>query len=112
MSGDGILFSKLNGQRVKFGKRLTTQHAAETTGCAAGMTIPKASGQRWGSGSQKTEDGASQESQFRQAVNAVRRMDKLAMSTDHVFSRQWNLLDRPAAVVEGAHSRGLAKAVG
>src|SRR5574340_1620198 len=107
MSGERVLFPKLKGQGIKFGKRQAAQEAAKTTGRGFGRAVPKTGCHGWSGGGEESQDGASQQGEFRQTLNALRGMDKLAMSADHLFSGQRDLFDGPAVMVEGADGRRL-----
>src|SRR3990170_2741522 len=101
MPRHGRLFAKLTGQWVTLRKWLAHQHAAETSRGTPGLAIPEAGGSCGSCSRQVAQDRSSQQSQFRQALNAFIGMHELAMGTDHLLGRERDLLDRPAVLVHG-----------
>ena len=88
-----FLFSKLPGNWGIFGKWFAHQQAPEASGGAPGLAIPE-TGWGWRERCrQEAQDRACQERQFRQALNALRVVNELAMSAHHLLGAEWDLFD-------------------
>src|SRR3990172_5578784 len=99
MSSDRILFSKSPRKIGNFGKCLPSQCAPKSPRRSFWFFIPEACRCRRHGGGKETENGTCHESQFGQTLNGFFGMNKLAMSANHLFSAQRNLLDGPTVFV-------------
>ena len=71
------------------------------------MTIPESCCDGRGGRGKETEDRTSEERQFRETLDSLGSMNKLTVSTQHLFGGERKLLDRPAVVIEGSDRSGL-----
>jgi hypothetical protein len=104
MSRHRLLFPKMPRNPGIFRKWLSDQQAAESPRCSQGPAIPESGWGSWESGCQETQNRASQERQFWQALNAFWIVNELAMSADHLLGAQRDLLQRPAVFVNCTHA--------
>ena len=83
---------------------MAEQGSAQSTGRWLGLTIPKAGRRDREGGRQETQDRASQQGQFGEALDAFEVVNELAMGTHHLFGAERDLLDGSTVGVNGTNA--------
>ena len=100
MVSNRAFFAKLGQKRVIIRKICPSQQASQATRSSFRLGIPEAGRDRRQSCSQIGEHGGYQQGQLRQTLTALKGKDEVAMQTNHLFSPQRDLFNRPAVLIQ------------
>lgn len=112
MEGEGVLFAKLAMFFVEREKIGLCQESAQAAWCFSGVSIPEAGGYGRQDGGKIGEDIAGEQSQFREAEDAIGSKDELAVQADHLFGGEGDLFHGPTVKIEGEDRERLQVDIG